>query len=119
MNVEQRIEMEKRIVRHLCDTLRSKGWIATHVNDGGDDDEPVSDTEEVVDAVFAVDTATIHFRKQVAPGIGKTHFAMIVLGNDGYDCIADYSYSATDDFGEIMEGVIAPFCDELAREVGA
>lgn len=35
--------------------------------------------------------------------------AVIVLGNSGYDCISDHSFSPSDDFGQIMDEVIYPF----------
>lgn len=63
--------------------------------------------DEVMDTVFSVDESTICFKK------GKMScFAYIVLGNDGYDCIADNSCSG--EFGGIMETEVDPFCEDLA-----
>ena len=43
--------------------------------------------------------------------------AVIVLGNSGYDCISDHSASDNDDFEQIMDRVIAPFCELYEDEV--
>lgn len=106
MNVEKRIAVEKKIVRHLCDAMRKHGWDAIYVDDGGDEAEQTRSTEEVVEAVFAVDEATIAFKK------GRmTCFVQIILGNDGRDCISDYSF--TDEFDQIMKSEVDPFCEKL------
>jgi hypothetical protein len=57
-----------------------------------------------MDAVFSVDESTIYFDN------GRvTRSAYIVLGNDGYDCIANHSCSnhalAYDNFEQIMDQV--------------
>lgn len=109
MNVEKRIAVEKKVVRHLCDTMRKHGWDAIYVDDGGDEAEQTNSTDEVVEAVFAVDEATIAFKK------GRmTCFVQIILGNDGWDCIADYSF--TDEFDKIMKEEVDPFSDALYWE---
>ena len=114
MNVADRIEIEKKIVRHLCDTMAKHGWIAKSVDDGGDEWEPVKSTNEVVEAVFAVDEAHIVFKK--TDGDKTTRCAVfIVLGNSGWDCIADYSY--TTEFLKIMEEEVDPFCYEIEEEI--
>lgn len=109
MNVEKRIAVEKKIVRHLCDTMRKHGWDAIYVDDGGDEVEQTSSTEEVVEAVFAVDEATIAFKKG-----NKTCSVWIILGNDGWDCIADYNF--TDEFDQIMKSEVDPYCEKLEGE---
>lgn len=112
MNVEKRLEVERKIVRHLCDTMRKHGWDAVYVDDGGDEAEITRTTEEVIEAVFAVDEATIAFRKD-----GKkpmTCFVQIILGNDGWDCISDYSF--TDEFDQIMKSEVDPYCEKLEGE---
>lgn len=116
MNVEQRIEVEKEVVRHLCNTMAKHGWAIQAVFDGEEIENPKT-IEEALDVVFSVDEATINFRKQLGQGSSKTHLAYIVLGNDGWDCICDHSLSdpnlAGDDFEKIMTEEIDPFCDAL------
>jgi hypothetical protein len=53
-----------------------------------------------------VDEAQIRFCKG-----DVRHNVLIVLGNDGWDCIADFSFGVEDDFEEIMDTVVGPFCD--------
>ena len=43
--------------------------------------------------------------------------AVIVLGNSGYDCISDHSFSPSDDFGQIMDEVVYPFGELYEEEV--
>jgi DNA-binding transcriptional regulator LsrR (DeoR family) len=88
--IEKRIEIERRIVRHLIREAKKAGWIAVAV-DGGDEVIPVFGETETMDAVFAVDEATIFFWKTPEGDKRRTRSALIVLGNDGYDCIADHS----------------------------
>lgn len=84
---KQRIEIERKVVRHLIRTARKHGFNLVRVWDGGEN-IPVETENEALDAVFAVDEATIRFRRN---GDAKTHCAVIVLGNNGWDAIADSS----------------------------
>jgi hypothetical protein len=87
MNVEQRLKIEARVVRHLMRTAKRHGYRLVRVFDG---EEYVKTTteREVLDAVFSVDISTIFFKHPEEP---KGHCAVIVLGNDGWDCVADAS----------------------------
>ena len=116
MTVEQRIEIEKKVLRHLIRSMKGNGWVVVRIDDGGEEDEDTIDPNETeaMDAVFAVDECVIYFRKQVSATVGKTHYAQIVLGNDGWDCIADHSYAAdgSDNFNTIMDEV-QDYADKL------
>lgn len=121
MNIDRRMEIERKVVRHLIRTMKKHGWVITRINDGGEPDEDTIDPNETeaMEAVFAVDEATIYFHKAFGEKKGMTHFAMIVLGNDGYDAIADHSASkahAMDDFVAVMEGEVDPYCDKFEAE---
>lgn len=109
MNIQARIAMERKLVTHLCKTMREHGWVPIKVDDGGEMVWCVTD-EDVLDVVFSVDESTIHFKKG-----GVRHGAYIVLGNDGYDAICDYSYSEDedDDFDEIMKKYVDPYAEQL------
>lgn len=116
MNIEKRQEIERKIVRHLIRTMKAKGWDISRIDDGGEPDEDaISPNEtEAMEVIFSVDEATIYFHKRVTANEGMTHFAMIVLGNDGWDCIADNSCSSAhpmDDFGKIMTEEVDPYCE--------
>lgn len=108
MNIEKRIEIEKKVVRKLVRKMKAAGWMAINVFDG-EETVPVSSETEVLDNVFAVDDSRIVFRKAVAPFAPMRRTAVIVLGNDGWDCIADGSVSKPefkhDDFEKIMDEV--------------
>lgn len=118
MNVEKRIEIEKKVVRKLVREMKAAGWIAINVYDG-EETVPVSTEAEVLDNVFAVDDSRIVFRKTVVPLAPMRRTAVIVLGNDGWDCIDDHSCSKDhkhDDFEKIMDDVIYPYCEKLELE---
>ena len=115
MNVEKRQEIERIVVRHLIRTMKKHGWEAYAVDDGGDEPEKCRTEADVMELVFGVDEATIGFIKRVAPK-PIMHRVLIVLGNDGWDAIADYSFSDSDDFGKIMELEIDPYCDALCEK---
>ena len=105
MNVEKRIELEKKIVRHLIRTMKANNWNVFAVDDGGDELETVKGEKEAMEAVFAVDEATLHFFNSEPKGTyGVRHSVLIVLGN-GIDCIADHSYSESDNFVKLMDEV--------------
>ena len=101
MNAEKRQEIERKIVRKLIRSMKAAGWVISYINDGGEEDENIvsPNESEALDAVFSVDESTIAFRKQVGKK-GVTCFVQIILGNDGWDCISDYTF--TDEFEKIM-----------------
>ncbi len=110
--ITRREELERRAVRHLIRTAKKHGFAVSHVDDGGDVDEIIKPrTEaETMDAVFAVDEATIYFKHPDQP---RTHCAQIVLGNSGAEAIADCS------MGELWDEVMAEsseYCDTLETE---
>lgn len=115
MNVEQRQEIERKIVRHLIRTMKAHGWAAIAVDNGGDEWEPTRLESEVMDHVFSVDESWIKFRAEVA-GVGRVHTVYIVLGNDGYDCICDHSSSEKDDFGKVMNDHVDTYISKLEAE---
>lgn len=106
-----RQEIERKVVRHLIRAMKEKGWLIARINDGGDPDEDTLKPNETqaMETVFSVDESTIYFKKKAGTGDGVTRTATIILGNDGYDCIADHSCSnhalAYDDFEAIMDEV--------------
>jgi hypothetical protein len=111
MNVANRIEIEKKVVRHLIRTMKAKGWIITRIDDGGEIDEDIiaPNETEAMETVFSVDECKILFVKTISADHLMMRIAYIVLGNDGYDCIADCSCSnkdnEADDFESIMDEI--------------
>lgn len=106
--LKRRMEIERLVVAHLVDTMREHGWNVDHVFDGEEECRECATTEQVFEHVFAVDACSIFFKN----ADGQINFALIVLGNDGHDAIADYSYGR-DDFQEIVEKYVDPYCDSL------
>lgn len=76
----------KLVVRKLIDLAETAGFKPVKVNDG--DIVPVRNAGEMMDAVFAVDECTVYFKRD---GDAKAHCAVIVLGNMGWDAVADHS----------------------------
>ncbi len=113
MNNQARTEIERKIVRRLLRVMKSHGWDAIAVDDGGKQWEPTRTEGEVLDFVFGVDESSIKFRKQIDSRTRRTHSAYIILGNDGYDCIYDYTYNESDDFASIMEKEVDPYVEKL------
>lgn len=111
MNVEKRQEIERKVVRHLIRTMKEKGWSLLWVHDGEEKNKVQTETE-AMDHVFGVDESTICFTKN-----DMKRSAYIVLGNDGYDCIADHSVSndsPDDDFESIMD-LVQEYADKFCE----
>lgn len=87
MNIEKRQEIERKIVRNLIRTAKEAGFTCVKVYDG-EETVKVATEKEAMDAVFSVDESRIYFKH---PDDAKAHCAVIVLGNDGWDCVADAS----------------------------
>lgn len=102
-----RSEIELQVINYLLEVMESAEWVVTHVYDGGDKVETLT-KDDVIATVFSVDDSTIGFCKE-----GVRKFVYIVLGNDGYDCIADHSTGG--EFEELMDEV-QKFCDTLAEQ---
>jgi len=101
-----RQNIERKVVRHLIREMKKAGWSIAKINDGGEPDEDIlhPNETEAMDTVFSVDESTIYFSK------GELiRCAVIILGNDGYDCITDNSCSnpklEEDDFEKVMDQV--------------
>ena len=103
MNTEQRIEVERKVVAFLFNTMARHNWRVDYIFDGEYNVRYADWTETaVLDTVFSVDESLIRFMKSA-----MCRSVRIILGNDGYDCIADHSLSDTyqieDDFEAVMK----------------
>lgn len=89
MNLEHRIQLERRIVRRIVRGLLAAGYEIT-VNNGGDDNEiPYSRSfAQITAALFATDDEHLIVRKD-----GHGSFVYLVYGNSGWDVINDYGLS--------------------------
>jgi len=110
MTLEKRMELERRVVRKLIRVAKEHGWTCVAVDDG--EERVRCDGEaEAMDAVFAVDESVMRFKHADHKA---THCAVIVLGNDGWDAIADWSVG--DGWADVMEAMDA-YTDKLCEEV--
>ena len=98
---QKRIETERKIVRRVIRSLRAAGYFATEVWDGGEYVK-VSSEKEIIDAVFAVDDATVHFDGGKGAN-NHSHGVYFVLGN-GLDVISDY-HCGDKEFSDVVDRV--------------
>lgn len=111
MNTPERIKIERRLIRFMIRVLKRNGWEIAFIDDGGENVR-VSSVNEALEVVFGVDDCRIFFKK----GLSR-HWVLIVLGNDGWDAVADYSYSEKVDDG--FEGImveVSKYSDYLCDE---
>ena len=106
MTNEKRMAMERQVVRHLIRTAKAHGYAVTKVNNGEEMIKCRTETE-AMEHVFSVDESTIYFKHPAQP---KGHCAVIVLGNAGYEAIADSSV------GELWDAVMAE-CDAYSDKL--
>ncbi len=108
---EQRMDMENRLVRRLLEVAQAHGYAVTKVYDGEEMVRCDGDLTIALATVFSVDECRVYFKRPDQP---KGHVAVIVLGNDGWDAIADSS------MGEGWDDVMAEvdlFVDALEAEL--
>lgn len=111
MNTQQRIDVERKIVEFLFNTMTAHGWQVDYVFGVPHLVAAVEWTgAKVLDTVFSVDEATISFVKST--GRGRIRRGVdVILGYDGWDCVDDHSFSnpnnPDDDFEAVMQLVDA------------
>lgn len=104
--VEKRINTERKVIRHLLSVAWRHGYALTRVWNGECNEYPKTE-EQALDEVFSVDECTMRFKHPDQP---KSHCAVIVLGNSGWDCIADCSEG--EGWDQVMS-VMTAYCDRL------
>ena len=87
LEIDKRIALEHELAEFLFKTARAGGFIPQKVWDGGEFVRSDDDDKVLIDAIFSVDESTAYF-KHATLGV---YCAVIVLGNDGWDAIADCS----------------------------
>lgn len=109
--------IERRVIIKLVAEMTKAGWEVIYVNDGEENEEAKS-IDDILAVVDSVDEAWIYFHKMLTPNLGATHWVQIVLGNDGYDCIADYSFGLRedDDFSSVMIRQVDPYIEKLEED---
>lgn len=84
----------------ILDGLREKGVMVTEVNDG-EEVIPVSSVSDAVEAVTAVDEATVYVTKPD----GSESFIFFVLGNDPEEVVCDHGVSLS----EFIDPIVDPW----------
>lgn len=116
MNIETRITAEKSIVKNLVKECLAIGGLQSTVfvvSYEGEEDRIVCTTAKAVwENVSAVDEAYITVINQFTGK--KLGVFFIVLGNDGFDCIADYSYN---EFCEKVDKALHPLVDKWEQKL--
>lgn len=108
--IEKRIEMERKVVRKLIRVAKAHGHELKCIWDGEGNGYPKTE-QDALDVVFNLDECVMRFKHPEQP---KSRCAVIILGNDGYDCIADGS------MGEGWDAVVAvmnEYTDKMQEQV--
>lgn len=90
---------ERALVWNLLAHLDAAGFKLYSLSDG-EERTKLTDHKEAMELVFNLDECWLHVRKMDSR---KAHTIYIVLGNDGWDAIADHSCCAEDGFDAAME----------------
>jgi len=109
LTVNQRLALERVIIKNLIQTMAAHGWKVDHIWDGGAEVR-TADLGAQLDAIFAVDESQIIFENYA----GRQHWVSLILGN-GVDVISDYSYAQNraDDFESLMKKHASTFVNFL------
>lgn len=107
MNTQQRIEVERKIVAFLFNTMSQHGWQVDYIFDLEANVKYAEWTEAaVLDTVFSADEVLISFVKATGCRGRIRRSAHIVLDNRSWDCISDSSLSnpniPEDDFEAVI-----------------
>jgi hypothetical protein len=85
---QRRQEVERAIVRATIEEAEKQGWTLYRVSNG-EEIVRTDSHEAALEAAFACDEAHLHF----GTSDGQEAWVFIVLGNDGWDVICDYTLS--------------------------
>jgi DNA-binding transcriptional regulator LsrR (DeoR family) len=88
--VKRRQEVERAIVRATIEEAEKQGWRLVRVSNG-EDNVAVRSIEEALEHAFACDEAHVYFAPEHTTDDKWTAWFYVVLGNDGWDVICDYT----------------------------
>jgi hypothetical protein len=81
---------DKAGIRQAIRALKADGWELAFVNDGDYEDVAVSTETEAIDAITAVDDASLHVTKGTDTG-----WVRFVMGNEPDEVVCDYTTNLT------------------------
>lgn len=101
MNVQQRQEIERRIIQRIVRDALDAGFQIT-VDDGGDESSVRRSTDEaaIMATVMLTDEDFLYFSK---PGEPLQGWVRLIYGNDGWDVVNDY----TTNLEPLLAGAVA------------
>lgn len=113
LTINQKLALDRVIVKHLIDTMAAHGWKLHHVWDGKAEVRE-DDIGSQLDAVFAVDESQLIFESQD----GRQHWVDIALNSESINCIRDYGYAQyrADNFKQVMKDHVDPFISCLTEK---
>lgn len=91
--------IEIAITKRLIEALQADGYSV--YADNGEDTPVIGTMDELLEELFAVDEARVLARKDGVKG-----WALLVLGNDGWDVIADYTTNLTETIDPLLGWVM-------------
>lgn len=97
-------QSDKEAIRLIMDGLRERDVRLVMVNDGEDEHYVLDSTDAALDAVMAVDEATLVLR---LPD-GNRAWAWFVLGNDPEEVVADHTVNLS----EFIDPITEPWWNE-------
>lgn len=110
---ERRQECERQIVRATIEAALARGY-TLHSVANGEDDERVASTDEAMKYAFECDEAHIFFTRPNAAENTPISWLFIVLGNEGWTVISDYTVDLDDAVNDTEE-LVTKWEEEDAR----
>jgi len=93
----RRAEVERAIVKSVIEAAIKQGWRLDAASNGEEYEEDIG-PKRAMEIAFACDEAHVYFRKGEQRG-----WVFIVLGNEGWTVIADYTISLDPVIDSIQE----------------
>jgi hypothetical protein len=81
-------KIERRVVANLLAHLWANGFQPVELNDG-EEETKVEGPQNTMELMFNLDECRVYFSHASAPE--RLQWVFFVFGNDGWDCICDYS----------------------------
>lgn len=103
--VQRRIRVEVKVVETAIARILATGnWKLIGI-DNGDEVEKFDTIEKALPYIFDLDDCSVLFKTTNPEKTKAQHrWFRVVLGNDGYDAISDYS-AYDDDFQSVLDGL--------------
>lgn len=113
--VRRRAELEYDVVSAVIRECRKTGYQLDSI--AWDEYTPVKTREAALRLIFDLDECTLRFRKA---GSDKLYGVFLVMGNDGWDVVSDYTWDGGEDclkpitgtFAAAVEAATKPFSDK-------